>query len=185
MMKKADNIKKSARKSIPQVAILLESSHGISRGMLRGILEYVRIYGPWALHTVAGGANDQRMPDLKAWKGSGIIARIPNAQSAEDIVNARLPTILVDPFDPYLDKSHPLADCPRVQCDSEAVAIMAADHLISQGFAHFAYSGDPNGYNWSRWRQEAFIKRLSEKGFACDVYTMPELDTVKKWASEQ
>lgn len=184
-MKRREHRKKAAKKTIPQVAILLESSHEISRGMMRGILEYVRIYGPWTLHMIAGGANDQRMPDLKEWKGSGIIARIPNPESAEDIVHARLPTILVDPFDRYLDQKHPLSKCPRVQCNSEAVAIMAADHLISQGFVNFAYVGDPNGYNWSFWREKAFIKRLEEKNHSCWIYPLPELDDVTKWSSEK
>jgi len=184
-MKKSGHRKKTAQKTIPQVAILLESSHEISRGMMRGILEYVRIYGPWALHMIAGGANDQRMPDLKKWKGHGIIARIPNPESAEDIVQAKLPTILIDPFDLYLDRKHPLANCPRVQCNSEAVALMAANHLITQGFTNFAYVGDPNEFNWSRWRKDAFVNKLAENNFNCNIYKMPEIDDVSNWSSEK
>ncbi len=185
-MAKRNNVKKKkTRKKIPQVAILLESSHGISRGMMRGILEYVRVYGPWALDMIAGGANDQRMPDIKEWKGNGIIARIPNSESAEDIIQAKLPTILIDPFNRYLDESHPLAKCPRVQCNSEAVSLMAVNHLISQGFTNFGYVGDPNGFNWSRWRQQAFIKQLAERNFTCDVYEMPDIDDILNWSSEK
>jgi LacI family transcriptional regulator len=184
-MKRPAKTKKRGKKTIPQVAILLESSHEISRGMMRGILEYVRVYGPWALHMVAGGANDQRMPDLRAWRGDGIIARIPNRESATEIVHAQLPTILIDPFDIYIDRRHPLSLCPRVQCNSEAVAIMAADHLLAQGFANFAYIGDPNGHNWSRWRQEAFVRRLGEKKHTCHLYTMPAIANVNNWASEK
>ena len=184
-MKKKSHRKKVAKKTIPQVAILLESSHEISRGMMRGILEYVRIYGPWALHMIAGGANDQRMPDIKQWKGNGIIARIPNSESAEDIVQAKLPTILIDPFDHYLDSKHPLAKCPRVQCNSEAVAGMAVNHLITQGFSNFAYVGEPNGFNWSRWREKAFIEKLKESNLSCSVYEMPDIDDILNWSSEK
>ena len=77
--KKMSIKKKAAREKIPQVAVLLESSHETSRGMLRGILRYVRINGPWALHLVPGGARDQRLPDAGAWRGSGIIARVPTS----------------------------------------------------------------------------------------------------------
>ena len=184
-MKNSKNIKKAAKKTIPQVAILLESSHEISRGMMRGILEYVRIYGPWALHMIAGGANDQRVPDIKEWRGNGIIARIPNPESAEDIVQASLPTILIDPFDRYLDEKHPLAKCPQVQCNSEAVALMAVNHLITQGFTNFAYVGDPNGINWSRWREKAFVQTLAQQNLSCDVYKMPEIDDISNWPSEK
>ncbi|NLG00499.1 MAG: xylose operon transcription regulator XylR, partial [Lentisphaerae bacterium] len=55
MSRKTSIKKKAAREKIPQVAVLLESSHETSRGMLRGILRYVRINGPWALHLVPGG----------------------------------------------------------------------------------------------------------------------------------
>ncbi|MFO7936795.1 MAG: XylR family transcriptional regulator [Kiritimatiellia bacterium] len=184
MMKTRAHRKKKQKKTIPQVAILLESSHGVSRGMMRGILDYVRIYGPWALHMIAGGANDQRMPDLKSWKGNGIIARIPNPASADDIVQANLPTVLVDPFDRYLEKNHPLTKCPRVQCNSVAVAGMAAKHLITQGFTNFAYVGDPNGFNWSRWREKAFTQRLTENHFSCHIYSRPETDDAANWSLE-
>lgn len=184
-MKKSDQQKKITRKTIPQVAILLESSHEISRGMLRGILKYVAIHGPWALHMIAGGASDQRLPDLKEWQGNGIIARIPNQRSADEIVQAKLPTILIDPFDQYLAPGHPLCLYPRVQCNSESVADLAADYLISQGFSNFAIVGDPNNSNWSRWRKEQFISHLKEAGFCCEVYTMPALKDPSNWVLEK
>ena len=177
--------RKRTKESIPQVAILLESSHEISRGMMRGIIQYVQIYGPWALHMIAGGANDQRMPDLKDWKGNGIIARIPNLHSADDIVQAALPTILIDPFDQYLEPKHPLFKCPHVQCNSEAVAALAAGELLAQEFTNFAFVGDPNGSNWSHWRKKTFTRCLKEAGFSCEIYPMPELEDSTSWVSEK
>jgi LacI family transcriptional regulator len=177
--------RKATRQKIPQVALLLESSHEISRGMLRGILDYVRLYGPWALHLDSGGASDQRLPDLRAWHGNGIIARIPNARAAADIVAARLPTVVIDPLDAYLAPSHPLSRCSRVQCDSAAVARRAADHYLSGGFAHFAFVGEPTGMNWSRWRQEAFVGRLAEAGRGCEIYPSPSSDECGEWEVER
>jgi len=176
--------RKRTRQKLPQVAILLESSHEISRGMLRGILDYVRLYGPWALHIVAGGASDQKMPDLKAWRGSGIIARIPNARVAADIVAARLPTVVIDPADAYLAPSHPLARCCHVQCNSAAVADRAAEFYLGNGFAHFAFVGEPSGMNWSLWRQEAFLRRIGDAGFSCAVYPSPS-PAENEWAIER
>ena len=178
------SVKKKTRQKIPQVAILLESSHEISRGMLRGILDYVRLYGPWALHIVAGGASDQKMPDLKAWRGSGIIARIPNSRTAGDIVAARLPTVLIDPADAYLAPAHPLARCCHVQCNSAAVADCAADFYLGNGFTNFAFVGEPAGMNWSRWRQEVFIRRIDEAGFSCAVYPPPTSEETE-WEVER
>ncbi len=177
--------RRNARQKIPQVAILLESSHEVSRGMLRGILDYVRLYGPWALHLDSGGANDQKMPDLTAWRGAGIIARIPNPRVAADVVSARLPTVLIDPIDTYLDPKHPLATCCRVTCDSAAVARRAADYYLANGFANFAFVGEPSNMNWSRWRQEAFVARLAEAGHACAVYPSPSHEERAEWEVER
>lgn len=176
--------KKPTRQKIPQIAVLLESSHETSRGMLRGILRYVRLYGPWAMHIISGGASDQKMPDLGAWHGSGIIARIPNAQAAADIAAARLPTVIIDPLDPYLSPAHPLSRCCRVQCDSVAVSRCAADHFLANGFTHFCFVGEPSGLNWSRWRQEAFIARLAEAGYGCELYPVPSLKERREWEVE-
>jgi len=179
------NQHRKTRERIPQVAILLESSHETSRGMLRGILSYVRLYGPWALHLVAGGASDQRMPDLRAWRGSGIIARIPNARTAADIAAAKLPTVVIDPLDAYLAADHPLARCCRVQCDSAAIARQAADHYLANGFEHFAFVGEPTEMNWSRWRRDAFAARLAEVGRACAVYPTPTPGERAEWEVER
>jgi len=185
MLEKRTRVKKAARQKIPQVAILLESSHEISRGMLRGILDYVRLCGPWALHIESGGSSDQKMPDLRVWRGSGIIARIPNAQVASDIVAAKLPTVLVDPTDTYLDPAHPLSRCCRVSCNSAAVARQAADYYLANDFRNFAFVGEPSNMNWSRWRQEAFVGRLEEKGFACAVYPSPSSHEREEWEVER
>lgn len=176
--------RRKTRQRIPQVAILLESSHETSRGMLRGILNYVHLYGPWALHIISGGASDQKMPDLRAWRGSGIIARIPNDRVATDVVAAELPTVIIDPLDPYLAAAHPLSRCCRVQCDSAAVARCAADHFLSGGFSHFCFVGEPTGLNWSRRRQEAFVARLAEADFACELYPPPDARERREWEIE-
>jgi LacI family transcriptional regulator len=153
--------------------------------MLRGVLNYVRLYGPWALHLAAGGASDQRMPDLRAWRGSGIIARIPNARTAADIAAAKLPTVVIDPLDAYLNAGHPLARCSRVVCDSAAVARQAADHYLANGFTNFAFVGEPTDMNWSRWRQEAFVARLAEAGHGCAVYPAPTAKERGEWEVER
>ena len=185
MIGKGKRVKTATRQKIPQVAILLESSHEVSRGMLRGILDYVRLYGPWALHLDSGGASDQRMPDLRAWRGTGIIARIPNAQVAGEIVAARLPTVLIDPVDVYLEPSHPLSRCCRVSCDSVAVARRAADYYLANGFTNFAFVGEPSNMNWSLWRQEAFVRRLGDAGHGCTVYPAPSREEKGEWEVER
>ncbi len=184
MVKQRSRTKKTARQKIPQVAILLESSHEISRGMIRGILAYVRLYGPWALHLESGGWSDQKLPDLNVWRGNGIIARVPTPKVAADVVAARLPTVLIDPVDAYLDPTHPLSRCSRIECDSAEVARHAADYYLANDFTHFAFVGEPSDLNWSRRRQEAFVRRLGDAGYPCAVYPAPNNVERGNWEIE-
>lgn len=166
-------VKRSAKNRMPQVAVLLESSRGISRAMFQGILHYVRVYGPWSLNIVTGGANDQEVPDSRIWRGNGIIARLPNDGAAQAVVAARLPTVLINPAAPYLVPSHPLSSFSRIQSDSHAIGTLAAEHYLGLGFSVFAFIGAAEQTNWSRWRQNAFQDRLFTAGQSCHVYPVP------------
>ena len=172
-------------KRLPKVAVLLESSHEVSRAMLRGVFRYLRAYGPWQLSLFSGGAGDQRLPDFRLWKCSGIIARIPSARVAREIAAARLPTVLIDPMDAYLAPTSPLVGCSRVACDSDAVGRSVGDYLLGKGFKSFAFVDDVSGCNWSRWRREAFVARLAEAGAACAVYPLPDSRGAARWEVEQ
>lgn len=166
-------MKRTARAKMPQVAILLESSHGVSRAMLQGILKYVRVYGPWSLNTWVGGTSDIQMPDLRLWRGTGIVGRVTRAALARAIADSRLPAVLVNPSDAYLKPSHPLAACSRTRSDSPAIGRLAADFFLGKPFSHFAFVGEVAGISWSLARQEAFASRLAEAGKGCHVYPLP------------
>lgn len=155
---------------MPQVALLLDSCHETSRGMLRGIFEYVRLYGPWGLRIVTGGAQDQKLPDFRFWKGNGIIGNLYSKEMADAVFASNLPSVIFDLNDDWLDGRPPFSAACQVQCDSVATGRLAADHLIQKGFSRFAFVGDPRCINWSRWRREAFVQRLSEHAHACHGY---------------
>ena len=168
-------MKKSKRQKIPRVALLLDSCHETSRGMLRGIFDYVRLYGPWELNIVTGGAFDQRLPDFRLWRGSGVIAHVYRREMACMLNALRLPVVLFDLNDRWLKGSdHALGHASQVECDSDATGRMAADFFLQQGFTRFAFIGEVSGINWSRWRCEAFTARLAESGHTCGVYPLPQ-----------
>ncbi len=169
---------------MPQIAVLLESSHGVSRAMLQGLFNYVRIYGPWSLNVIEGGASDQRLPDAKFWKGDGIIARVPNDTAAKAIIASRLPAVLFNPVDAYLDPAHPLAKYCRIQFDSQAIGTLAAEYVLGRTPRHFAFIGHPADINWSRWRRDAFVQRLAEAGAACQIYPLPPAGK-RDWSVER
>ena len=93
-----------------RVAILLESSISISREHLEGIVEYMRLHERWQLDVLSGGLSDQRLSP--AWRGDGIIARIPSSDEAARIANRHLPTVLIDPQERFRRHGAPLSSCP-------------------------------------------------------------------------
>jgi LacI family transcriptional regulator len=177
-------MKRPAKKRMPQVAVLLETSHGVSRAMLQGIFDYVRVYGPWSLNVIEGGTSDQRLPDTHLWKGDGIIARVPNDKAAKAILASRLPAVLFNPVDAYLAPAHPLSRYSRVQFDSEAIGKMAAEFFLKRTPRHLAFVGAASDNNWSRWRRDAFVYRLETSGIPCRVYTPPSPGT-REWIAER
>lgn len=174
---------KKIRKKTPRVAVLIETSLEIPRTFLVGILRYARIYGPWEIDVVKGAAKEQRVPDRKHWKGSGIIGRVPTRRVADDIVAAKLPTVVIDLTDEYLKPSHPLSRFHHLYCDGEGIGKTAADYFLNGPFEHFAFVGEVNGVNWSRYREESFCRRLAGFGRFCHIYPLPE-KSKRDWALE-
>ncbi len=172
------------RRKIPQVALLLDSCHETSRGMLRGIFEYVRLYGPWGLNIVTGGILEQKLPDLRFWKGAGIIANDYSRKMAHQIAETRLPTVIFDLNDNWQELWYEKSQACQVQCDSTATGRMAAEHFIRRGFISFAFVSDIHGLNWSCWRKDAFIKCLNRDKFTCWIYPSTEPDQ-KEWGIER
>src|SRR3954452_8707483 len=77
---------------IPKIALLVDTSYGVRRGMLLGITRFVRQHGPWSLF-IAGGEHTDILPKMQEWGGPGIIARIPDERTEQAILEAGVPTI--------------------------------------------------------------------------------------------
>lgn len=160
----------------------METSLRISRGILTGITDYLRLHGGWKLSYTAGGWLEQRIPANEPF--DGVIARVNTSLLAQDLVAFNGPIVLCDPADTYLAPGHPLANCSSVANDYAQCGKLAAEHFISCGYRHFAYVGptlasapalrydktltsDPN---WSRERRAGFCARLAEDGFTAETY---------------
>jgi len=168
---------------IPKVALLIETSRGYGRAMLRGVVRYARLHGPWRFY-VTPGDFEQALPQMKKWGGTGIIARIETPQIARAIVAARLPTIALD-----VSQSVPLAvpeiaRFSEIASDSKAAAHLAAEHLLERGFRNYAFAGEARRL-WSLNREEGFRERLTEAGFEPIVYKCPQQRRNGSWESEQ
>lgn len=171
----------------PQVALLLETSAEYGRGLLRGILRYSRLHGPWSLH-VAPGHIDQVLPKAKSWRGTGIIARIRSPEMEKVIRSTRLPFVASS-----LRESRSARTWNKfgeIRTDSEAIARMGAAHLLEVGLRRFAFCGFAN-CAWSSHREKAFLQFSKDGGYPCSAHHialanwMQRPNWIESWQHEQ
>jgi len=161
---------------MPRVALLLETSTEFGRGLLRGIVRYSRLQGPWSLY-IAPGHLEQALPKAKSWNGTGIIARMRSPEMVKQIRGTGLPFVAssLDEF-----RSPRRGDKFGEICtNSAAIGQMAATHLVERGLRHFASCGF-HGSAWSARREEAFSQYLSDAGFQCQAHRI-ELGSWMHW----
>jgi LacI family transcriptional regulator len=135
-----------------QVALLIETSNAYARGVLQGVVHYIREHQPWSFHLMEQGRGDDPPGWLQRWKGDGMIARIETPRIAAAVKQAGVPTVDVS-------AARLVPELPWVETDDLQIAQLAAEHLIERGFKHFAYCGDAR-FNWSRWREEHFCRHV-------------------------
>jgi LacI family transcriptional regulator len=160
----------------PAIALLVETSNQYSRQLLRGIRDYVREQGPWALYLTEQGRGDVIPPWLETWRGDGIIARIENSDIERAVRAIGVPVVNVS-------ASGLAPEFPTVISDSKAVAGLAAGHLLERGFRHFGYCGDSR-FVWSASHGRHFAAHVRQAGHTCEVFASSTRDFAD-WRKEQ
>ena len=174
-------------KPVPKVALLLETSTEYGRGLLRGIVRYTRLHGPWSVW-MSPGHLEQVLPKAKSWGGTGIIARIRSPKMAKLIRATGLPVVASSLQE--LASHQPGKGFGEIRTDSPRIARMAAEHLLERGLRHFAFCGF-QACRWSCLREQAFTARLAEEGIRCQTHNIQvanwvhEPDWIQKWEREQ
>jgi len=155
--------KRLSRVRTPQVALLLETSTEYGRGLLRGILRYSRLHGPWSMY-VAPRHLDQVLPTAESWNGTGIIARIGSPQMEKQILSTGLPFVASQLGESSMPKAGERFG--EIETHSKAVVQMGVKHLLERGLRSFAFCGFMNCH-WSTVRETECVCLLREKGFHC------------------
>jgi LacI family transcriptional regulator len=145
-----------------KVALLIETSNAYARGLLSGVVAYMRENRAWSIYLAEHGRGDQPPAWLADWRGDGIIARIENRNIARALARLKLPVVDVS-------AARLLSSLPWVETDDTAFARLAAEHLLERGFKHFGYCGDDR-FNWSKWRSAHFARFIKERGCKCSIY---------------
>ena len=160
------------------VALLVETSNSYARGILEGVVDYVRQHEGWSIFLPEQERGGSPPAWLSRWKGDGIIARIETEEIARTMRRTGLPIVDVS-------AARHLPDIPWVETDDEAIARIGVDHLVERGFRHLAFCGDP-GFNWSVWRKQNFERLVMETGCQCYIHeTIAHFDVSYSWNREK
>ena len=76
-----------------KVALLIETSNDYARGLLRGVVSYMREHRPWSFYLAEHGRGDQPPSWLADWRGDGIIARIETSTMAQVLRKIKTPVV--------------------------------------------------------------------------------------------
>ncbi len=152
-----------------RVALIYDATLAYDLKVMAGVAAYLQEEGDWNVYIEETALKDQRLPDLRSWKGDGVIADFDDPRVARAVVASGLPAVA---FGSGYGWYSPLSRIPYFFTNNQAIASLAADHLAERGFRHFAYCGYPqtaiNG--WSRERERAFAKRAAQLGIPCHIY---------------
>jgi LacI family transcriptional regulator len=148
-----------------RVALLIESSRAYGRGLFLGIAKFVREHHEWSVQSDEWKWTDAFPVWLRNWDGDGVIARVETPEMAAFVRQLGVPAV-------DLRGSVSGFNLPLIDTDDRKVAEIAAEHLMSRGFRHYAFCGFV-GANYSDKRSHWFQEHLALSGFSCQMYAPP------------
>lgn len=147
------------------VAVVVDPAIWFDREIVAGAAQFAREAGDWQLYIEEESAN--RLPDLRSWRGDGIIASFTDRRVARAIVASGLPAVAVGAS----SYGEAVEGMPCVCSDDTIIATLAAEHLLERGLRAFGYYGTvaADTTHWSEARGKAFAAHAAEAGCHCDV----------------
>ena len=164
-----------------KVRLLIETSRGYGRALLRGIHRYSSLEGRWQ--------TEQQMPfylgsdrvletrlGRSAFDADGVIMR--DRKGSLDLLKKGIPVIFIG----CLHETAP-GIC-KIATDDQAIARLAAAHLLERGFRHFAFVGY-DGLPWSKRRRDGFVQAIHGSGHECAAFVQVRSRAGRTWSQEQ
>lgn len=143
--------------ALPQIAVCVDKARSYGRKVLQGIADYADTVARWSLHVDPEATGSYSARWLEHWRGDGILAFIESPATARRLRASGIPAVEV--FGHHLD-----LQLPQVGNDDEAIGRLAAEHLVSRRFKHFAFCGYRTE-RWSERRRAGFAAVVSQRGF--------------------
>jgi LacI family transcriptional regulator len=171
------------QQTLRRIVLIYDARRAYDLKVMSGVASYLQENDHCSIYMEQNALKDQRLPNLHSWGGDGIIADFDDPTVAESVTKSRLPVVgFGSGYGWYAHRS----SIPYFRTNNQAIASMAAEHLLERGLHHFAFCGYAytpiNG--WSEEREQAFCKYIKSKGFATDIYRGRH-KTTRQWASVQ
>ena len=164
-------------RTIPRVALLIETTRSYTRDMLAGIRRYVAEHGPWSIYIELRALDSSPPPWLAQWDGNGLICRTFTPEMARVVKASGLPAV-------ETRSSHLCPHLPFVGMDNSLVGRGVAQHFLTRGYRNFAaYSLHTERF--FEQRVQNFVTAVHEAGCACTVLPEGEPENVRDWEQSQ
>lgn len=163
---------------LPRVAVLVDTSTGWGRRLIRGAARYAERNGPWQLFVEPRGRTELMwLP--KNWAGDGIIARVSSQELADSLRSFGCPVVNVSGL------KVGAGEWPCVTTNHAGSARLALTHFLDRGNWHFGYVG-PTRYQYVRVHADAFSNAVEAHGAECNIFRYEEFDTAgTQWSDQQ
>lgn len=164
-------------RNMRRVALILDTNLPYQRKIVRGVAAYAREAGRWSLYVEEESLD--KLPDLREWRGHGIITAFSERRYAEAVRGLSIPVVGVEGGQGWYEED---SGIPYFATDNEAIARMAAEHLLGQGYRRLGYCGMPRNRNtvWSQRRAREFRRAARQSGVTCSMYVGRHLST-RRW----
>lgn len=166
----------------PTVLVLLDKSRAAGRRLLRGIVKYSHLCGPWGIRSLPPFYRDPQskirmLSQARDLQVDGIIATIDDRRMAKVLTLTGLPAV-VEPA------KNQIPGFPSIFDATDAAGQTCAEHLLSLGLSNFAFCGFEN-FCWSGTRKRGFDTKILEVGFQTYSYKVPRSGAQVRWDNEQ
>ena len=147
------------------IALVIDALGSYGSGLLRGISRFAHTHPNWTVEYEPWMEEENLPRWLFRGKFQGVLCRIRNPRQFASLRRLRVP--IVD-----LGSLEPPRGIANIHSDHQAIAELAADHLIQCGLHTFAYCGFESQQASER-RAVAFHSYMAEKGFKSQVFISP------------
>ncbi len=166
-----------ARRRIPRVALLIETTRSYTRELLGGVRRYLAEHGAWSTFLELRALESSPPEWLRGWDGDGILTRTFTQEMSDLIAATGLPAV-------ELRSTKFGGGRPSAGMDNRFIGRMVAEHFQERGYRHFAA--------YSLHTEHFFVERVRNfattvEGYGARCARLPETgsDRAADWEKSQ